>query len=75
MSCGLVRGWSLEKAHSSLSSRLGAQFQCRLFFFGPGIDIGRSCRFLGASYEVSLFACLVVWVGLFLAPLVLTIAV
>ena len=26
----------------------GAQFQCRLFLFGPGIDIWRSCRFIGA---------------------------
>ena len=26
----------------------GVQFQCRLFPVGPGIDIGRSCRFLGS---------------------------
>ena len=26
----------------------GVQFQCRLFLFGPGIDIWRSCRFIGA---------------------------
>ena len=25
-----------------------AQFQCRLFRLGPGIDIWRSCRFIGA---------------------------
>ena len=26
----------------------GVQFQCRLFLFGPGIGIWRSCRFVGA---------------------------
>ena len=26
----------------------GVEFLCRLFLFGPGIDIWRSCRFIGA---------------------------
>ena len=43
--------------------------------FGPGIDIWRSCRFIGAYDEVSLSCCQVGWVGLCLAQLVLIIAV
>ena len=56
----LCRGWllilyelwagerlTLEKAHPRYL-RPGVQFQCRLFRLGPGIDIWRSCRFVGA---------------------------
>ena len=30
---------SLERGGSTLASGQGVQFQCRLFRFGPGIDI------------------------------------
>ena len=58
---------SLEKA-TPRYLRPGRSISVSAVPFGPGIDIWRSCR--------GLFVCfLVVWVGLLLAPLVLTIAV
>ena len=47
----------------------GVHFQCRLFLFGPGIDIWRSCRFIGALMRSHSTLCLVVLVGLCLAGL------
>ena len=47
MNLGLVRGSLLKKLLLVISGQ-GVQFQCRLFLFGPGIDIWRSCRFIGA---------------------------
>ena len=47
MSFGLGRDWSLKRLILGIFG-LGVQFQCRLFLFGPGIDIWRSCRFIGA---------------------------
>ena len=51
MSSGLVSGCALRLLFLNLVG-LGVQFQCRLFVpFGPGIDIWRSCRFLGAIFR------------------------
>ena len=47
MSFGLVRG-SLWGKLILVFFDQGVQHQCRLFLFGPGIDIWRSCRFIGA---------------------------
>ena len=47
MSFGLVRGCLLRERFLGIFGT-GVQFQCRLFPFGPGIDIWRSCRFIGS---------------------------
>ena len=48
LSFGLVRGLFLSRLFPGIVGQ-GSQFQCRLFFFfGPGIDIWRSCWFIGA---------------------------
>ena len=48
MSFGLVRGWfSLEKAHPRYL-RPGRPISVSAVPIGPGIDIWRSCRFIGA---------------------------
>ena len=49
-----MRGCPLEKAHPR-SLRPGRPVSVSAVPFGPGIDIWRSCRFIG-SYAVSLFA-------------------
>ena len=46
MSFGLVRGFSLEKAHPRYL-RPGRSISVSAVPFGPGIDIWRSCRFIG----------------------------
>ena len=52
----------------------GAQFQCRLFLLVQALTFGALVVFWQLSR--GLFVCfLVVWAGLFFAPLVLTIAV
>ena len=51
MSFGLVRDFLWRKLTHAIFVQ-GAQFQCRLFLlFGPGIDIWRSCRFIGAMMQ------------------------
>ena len=45
---------SLEKAHPRYLRR-GRPISLSAVPFGPGIDIWRSCRFIGAFNEVSLF--------------------
>ena len=73
MSSGLVRGCLMRRLILVIFDQ-GVQFQCRLFLFGPGMDIWRSCRFIGALMR-SLSACsLGGLVGSCLALLVLTIA-
>ena len=50
-----MRGISLKKAHLRYL-RPGRPISVSAVPFGPGIDIWRSCRFIGASNEVSLLA-------------------
>ena len=64
---------SLEKAIPRYL-RPGRPISVSAVPFGPGIDIWRSCRFIGALNEVSLLAARWIWVGLCLALLVLIIA-
>ena len=47
MSFWLVRGCLWKRLILVIFGQ-GVQFQCRLFFFGPGIDIWRPCRFIAA---------------------------
>ena len=47
MSFGLGRDWSLEKAHPRYL-RPRRPISVSAVLFGPGIDIRRSCRFIGA---------------------------
>ena len=55
MSVGLVRG-SLWRKLSLGIFVLRAQFSVSAVPFGPGIDIWRSCRFIGALMRSSLLA-------------------
>ena len=64
---------SLEKA-TPRYLRPGSPISVSAVPFGPGIDIWRSCRFIGSLDEVSLPVAWWVWVGLLLALLVLIIA-
>ena len=47
LKCSFCTNCGLEKAVPGIGG-LGAQFQCRLVRFGPGTDVWRSCRFIGA---------------------------
>ena len=60
MNSGLVNGFVLRLLFLSLVG-LGVQFQCRLFVFGPGIDIWRSCTFLGAIFSCITYAAWWPW--------------
>ena len=47
LSFGLVRDCRWRRL-ILVTSAQDVKFQCLLFHFGPGIDIWRSCRFIGA---------------------------
>ena len=64
---------SLEKA-TPRYLRPGRPISVSAVPFGPGIDIWRSCRFIGAMMRSLFASCLVGLVGLCLALLVLIIA-
>ena len=73
MNFGLVRGSLLRRLLLVILGP-GAQFQCRLFLLVQALIFGALVVFWQLS--CGLFVCfLVVWAGLFLAPLVLIIAV
>ena len=66
---------SLEEGSLLVILDPGAQFQCRLFLLVQALIFGALVVFLACSHAVSLFVGWWNWAGLFLAPLVLIIAV